>query len=245
MKALVLMVVTAMALSGFTFQQKKRVIFLGDSITEAGVKPGGYITVLGDLMKQRGMDNNFELQGAGIGGNKIYDLYLRADDDVISKKPDVVVIWVGVNDVWHKSMYGTGTDQDKFEKFYNALIKKLRAANADVIICTPAAIGEKTDFTNSQDGDLNQYSQIIRGIAQKNNCSLVDLRKVFLDYNLSNNKNNIPQGILTTDGVHLNEKGNAVVAEEMMKALNGADGKGQRAKGRKMNLALFQPERHF
>lgn len=230
MKALVLMVVAAMALSGFTFQQKKKVIFFGDSITEAGVKPGGYITVLGDLMKQRGMDNNFELQGAGIGGNKIYDLYLRADDDVISKKPDVVVIWVGVNDVWHKSMYGTGTDQDKFEKFYDALIKKLRAANADVIICTPAAIGEKTDFTNSQDGDLNQYSQIIRGIAQKNNCRLVDLRKVFLDYNLSNNKDNIRQGILTTDGVHLNEKGNSVVAEEMMKALNGrqrAEVKGQ------------------
>ena len=230
MKALVLMVVAAMALSGFTFQQKKKVIFFGDSITEAGVKPGGYITVLGDLMKQRGMDNNFELQGAGIGGNKIYDLYLRADDDVISKKPDVVVVWVGVNDVWHKSMYGTGTDQDKFEKFYDALIKKLRAANADVIICTPAAIGEKTDFTNSQDGDLNQYSQIIRGIAQKNNCRLVDLRKVFLDYNLSNNKDNIRQGILTTDGVHLNEKGNSVVAEEMMKALNGrqrAEVKGQ------------------
>ena len=230
MKALVLMVVAAMALSGFTFQQKKKVIFFGDSITEAGVKPGGYITVLGDLMKQRGMDNNFELQGAGIGGNKIYDLYLRADDDVISKKHDVVVIWVGVNDVWHKSMYGTGTDQDKFEKFYDVLIKKLRAANADVIICTPAAIGEKTDFTNSQDGDLNQYSQIIRGIAQKNNCRLVDLRKVFLDYNLSNNKDNIRQGILTTDGVHLNEKGNSVVAEEMMKALNGrqrAEVKGQ------------------
>ena len=165
-----------------------------------------------------------------MSGNKIYDLYLRADDDVISKKPDVVVIWVGVNDVWHKSMYGTGTDQDKFEKFYDALIKKLRAANADVIICTPAAIGEKTDFTNSQDGDLNQYSQIIRGIAQKNNCRLVDLRKVFLDYNLSNNKDNIRQGILTTDGVHLNEKGNSVVAEEMMKALNGrqrAEVKGQ------------------
>jgi lysophospholipase L1-like esterase len=48
----------------------------------------------------------------------------------------------------------------------------------------------------------------------------VDLRKVFLDYNLSNNKDNVAQGILTNDGVHLNEKGNAVVAEEMLKVLN-------------------------
>lgn len=219
MKAILLMITTALILSGFTLQEKKRVIFFGDSITEAGVKPGGYITVLNDLLKQKGMDTKFELQGAGIGGNKIYDLYLRVDDDVIAKRPNVVVIWVGVNDVWHKSTYGTGTDQDKFEKFYNALIKKLKAANAEVVICTPAAIGEKTDFSNSQDGDLNQYSKVIRGIAQNNNCKLIDLRKVFLDYDLANNKENKREGVLTTDGVHLNEKGNAIVADQMLKAL--------------------------
>lgn len=219
MKKIVLLVTAIVVLSGFASQEKKKIIFFGDSITEAGVKPGGYISVLSDLLKQKGMDNRFDLQGAGIGGNKIYDLYLRVDDDVIAHKPNVVVIWVGVNDVWHKSMFGTGTDQDKFEKFYNALIRKLKAANAEVIICTPAAIGEKTDYTNSQDGDLNQYSQIIRGIAQNNNCTLIDLRKIFLDYNLANNKENKKEGVLTTDGVHLNEKGNALVADEMLKAL--------------------------
>jgi isoamyl acetate esterase len=219
MKAIVLVITAAIVLSGFTFQEKKRVVFFGDSITEAGIKPGGFITVLNDLLKQKGMDNRFELMGAGIGGNKIYDLYLRVDDDVIAKKPNIVVIWVGVNDVWHKSMYGTGTDQDKFEKFYNALIKKLKAANEEVVICTPAAIGEKTDFSNPQDGDLNQYSKIIRSIAQNNNCKIVDLRKVFLEYNLANNKENKREGVLTSDGVHLNEKGNALVAEEMFKVL--------------------------
>jgi lysophospholipase L1-like esterase len=154
--------------------------------------------------------------GAGIGGNKIYDLYLRMEDDVIAKNPDVVVIWVGVNDVWHKATSGTGTDQDKFEKFYAAVIKKLQAKNIKVIATTPAAIGEKTDNTNQQDGDLNQYANIIRKLAKTYNCRLVDLRKAFFEYGLKNNPENKESGVLTTDRVHLNAKGNAFVAEKMM-----------------------------
>lgn len=126
---------------------------------------------------------------------------------------------MGVNDVWHKKTFGTGTDPDKFEKFYNALIKKLQSRNIKVLLCTPAAIGEKTDHSNELDGDLNKYSSIIRNIAKNNNCELIDLRKTFLQYNLANNSENKDRNILTSDGVHLNEKGNRLVAEEMMKAL--------------------------
>jgi lysophospholipase L1-like esterase len=86
-------------------------------------------------------------------------------------------------------------------------------------MCTPAAIGEKTDFSNEQDGDLNKYAGIVRKIAANNNCALVDLRKIFLDYNLANNSKNEEKGILTRDGVHLNDKGNTLVAEEIMKAV--------------------------
>lgn len=220
MKSTFIAALGIIVLSSFLpMQKKQRVIFFGDSITQAGVQPTGYITKLGELLKQRGVDNNYELIGAGIGGNKIYDLYLRMDDDVLSKSPDMVVIWVGVNDVWHKRTYGTGTDADKFEKFYTAVLKKLQLKNIKVAVCTPAAIGEKTDFSNELDGDLNKYSSIIRSIAKKNNCSLIDLRQAFLQYNVANNRENKDKGILTTDGVHLNEKGNYFVAEEMMKAI--------------------------
>jgi lysophospholipase L1-like esterase len=202
-----------------TVQKKTRIVFFGDSITQAGVQPGGYITMMNDMLKQKNIGDRYELVGAGIGGNKIYDLYLRADDDVLAKTPDVVVIWVGVNDVWHKALYGTGTDADKFERFYTALIKKLQAKNIKVVLATPAAIGERTDFSNQQDGDLNHYAGIIRRLAQQNNCGLVDLRKAFLEYNLKNNMQNAEKGILTTDRVHLNEKGNNLVATQMMQAL--------------------------
>jgi len=220
MKKLLVIVFAFFMLTAFTIIQKKqRIVFFGDSITQAGVKPDGFITRIGEMLKQKGLDNNYELVGAGIGGNKVYDLYLRMEDDVLAKNPDVVVIWVGVNDVWHKKTSGTGTDADKFEKFYNAIIKKLQAKNIKVLLCTPATIGEKTDFSNELDGDLNKYAGIIRNIARFNNCQLIDLRKLALDYNLQNNKDNKEKGVLTLDGVHLNETGNNVVADAMYKAL--------------------------
>ena len=141
------------------------------------------------------------------------------DDDVLSKKPDIVFVWVGVNDVWHKASSGTGTDADKFEKFYTAIIKKLQDKGIRVILCTPACIGERTDFTNQQDGDLNKYAQIIRGLAKNYKCDLVDLREDFLSYDLKNNPENKESGILTVDKVHLNPVGNEYVAGKMMEVL--------------------------
>ncbi len=95
----------------------------------------------------------------------------------------------------------------------------MKAKNIKIVLCTPATIGEKIDFSNPQDGDMNQYSTIIRGLAAKNNLPLVDLRKAFLEYNLKNNPENKDRGVLTTDRVHLNAKGNQLVADEMWKTI--------------------------
>ena len=217
--SLVILVVVSMA---FTPQKKTKVIFFGDSITELGVKKDkyvGYIVRMDSMLKAGKKDDQYELIGSGISANKVYDLYLRLDEDVLGKNPDIVVIYVGVNDVWHKTLLGTGTDPDKFEKFYNAILRKLKERNIKAILCTPAVVGEKTDMSNPLDGDLNRYSNIIRDIAKKNDLPLVDLRQKFLDYNNANNPENKEKDILTYDRVHLNAKGNQLVADAMWKAI--------------------------
>ena len=208
-----------LTLFSFMPQKKNKVIFFGDSITEAGTKPDGYINRIDSMCRLENKSGEFEFIGAGISGNKVYDLYLRLDIDVLARNPDVVVIYIGVNDVWHKVSSGTGTDADKFEIFYSAILKKVKEKNIKTVLCTPAVIGEKTDFSNQQDGDMNKYSNIIRRIALKNNLPLVDLRKAFLNYNMKTNTDNKESGILTNDGVHLNAKGNQLVAEEMWKVI--------------------------
>jgi lysophospholipase L1-like esterase len=209
----------SLALVSFWVPAKKKVVFFGDSITQAGVQPGGYIRLMDSLVALDKKSADYELIGAGIGGDKIYDLYLRMEEDVLKKQPDIVVIYVGVNDVWHKSSSGTGTDYNKFGRFYEAVVAKLQAAGIKVIICTPAVIGERTDHSNPQDGDLNFYSQWIRSFAAKKSIPLVDLRNLFIQYNLANNPENKESGILTRDRVHLTPAGNNLVAKEMWKVI--------------------------
>lgn len=221
MKKIVFISFVLLFFCSFIPQKKTKVIFFGDSITELGVKPGGYVTRVDSMSKAEGKGSEYDFVGAGVSGNKVYDLYLRMEDDVLSKNPDVVVIYVGVNDVWHKTLLGTGTDADKFEKFYLAILKKLKEKNIKAILCTPAVVGEKTDFSNQLDGDLNKYSNIIRDIAKKNNLPLVDLRQKFLEYDKANNPDNKEKDILTYDRVHLNPKGNQFVADAMWKAIKG------------------------
>lgn len=212
-KSLAAIVVIFTLFMSFTTKSKaKRVIFFGDSITQQGVGKNGYITRL-----KKALDaNQFELMGAGIGGNKVYDLYLRVEEDVIVKKPDLVFIYVGINDVWHKSLLKTGTDYDKYLKFYQVLINKIQANGSKVILCTPTVIGEKKNDANEVDADLNKYAAGVRELAIKNKLPLCDLRKAFADYEIANNAEDVEKGILTTDRVHLNDKGNQLVADTML-----------------------------
>lgn len=221
MNRIILVIAVVILGCAFAPQKKTKVIFFGDSITELGVKPGGYVTKVDSMCKLEGKGDQYDFVGSGISANKVYDLYLRMEEDVLGKNPEVVVIYVGVNDVWHKTLLGTGTDADKFEKFYLAILKKLKDKGIKAILCTPAVVGEKTDMSNPLDGDLNRYCNIIRDIAKKNNLPLVDLRQKFIDYNKANNPDNQEKNILTYDRVHLNAKGNQLVADAMWKAIKG------------------------
>jgi lysophospholipase L1-like esterase len=205
-------------ISSMTFQKKINVVFFGDSITQMGMNPRGFLVRMNETLKQKGLSSQYDLIDAGVGYDKVYDLYLRMDSDVMAKNPDIVFIWVGVNDVGHKTS-GTGTDPEKFERFYTAIIKKLQAKNVKLVLVTPAVIGERTDETNPQDGDLNYYSKMVRELAIKYNCKLIDMRKAFRDYDSKNNPDNKEKGILTVDRIHPTDEGNKLIAEKMLEAL--------------------------
>ncbi len=213
-----LIIAILMIFSSDLLKKKKKILFFGDSITEMGINEGGYIDIINQAISKTKKSGQYELIGSGISGNKIDDLHLRIDSDVLDKNPDIVLIYVGINDVWHKTS-GIGTDIEEYEQFYRAILKKLMDKGIKPIVCTPTVIGEKPNNSNPQDEDLNAYSEVIRKLAAEYKISLVDLRKAFALYESKYNTQNLHQGLLTTDGVHLSKLGNQLVADEILKIL--------------------------
>lgn len=198
-----------------------RIVFLGDSITAGGAKPPhGYIAVIQESLNTKHPDLKIECIGAGVSGNKVPNLQARVEKDVVAKKPTIVFIYIGINDVWHgEKDPAKGTAPDTFEAGLKEVIGKITANGARVILCTPTVIGEKKNGGNALDAKLDQYSDISRRIAKELDLQLCDLRKAFIDHLSVHNADDNERGVLTGDRVHLNKEGNALVAETMLKTL--------------------------
>jgi lysophospholipase L1-like esterase len=192
---------------------KGTIVFLGDSITQEGNKPGGYV----DLIRQEFPDSTWRIVGAGISGNKVPDLEARLEKDVLSHSPSLVVIYIGINDVWHYELGIGGTSKERYESGLRDLCARIAASDARVILCTPSVVGEKT--ANSLDPMLDAYADITRAVAASTGSTLCDLRKAFRDELKRRNLSDAEKGILTRDRVHLNDEGNRFVAKEIMQSL--------------------------
>ena len=200
---------------------KKQVVFLGDSITEEGrTLELGFINLLEESLDSE----KFNLIGKGISGDKVSDLLVRYENDVLAQNPDIVFIYIGINDVWHSYDVGKGSDIDFYEKGLRKIITDIKKRGAKIILCTPTVIGERVTFEDElevkRDQELDAFAGVVRNLSSEFNTELLDLRTIFKDYIVENNQNNDYQDFLTDDGVHLNDAGNKLIADEMIKYIN-------------------------
>ena len=200
---------------------KKQVVFLGDSITQSGrTLEFGFINLLEESVDSE----RFNLIGKGVSGDKVSDLLVRYENDVLAQNPDIVFIYIGINDVWHTYDLGKGSDIDFYEKGLRKIIADIKRRGSKIVLCTPTVIGERLTFedelASKRDRELDAFSGVVRNLSSEFNTELLDLRTIFKDYLIENNKNNSYQDFLTNDGVHLNEAGNKLVADNMLNYIN-------------------------
>ena len=158
---------------------------------------------------------------------------------MLDRQPTCVVIYIGINDVWH-SQNGKGTPVEKFKEGLSSIIQRIQDAGSEVVLCTPSVIGEKVQEKNSLDKMLNEYSAISRKVAKGSGVKLLDLRRKFQSHLRQHNPLDRAKNILTTDGVHLNAAGNDFVAEQMLRALGHRKYKAALSTTVMQHIVLFQ-----
>jgi lysophospholipase L1-like esterase/dienelactone hydrolase len=173
---------------------EKRVVFLGNSITE------GWVRALPGFIE----DNNFI--GRGIGGQTSAQLLLRFRQDVVQLRARIVVLHIGINDVAEN----TGPYDPNFTMSNIQSMVEIAKANEIKIILASVlpstkfewnrALGDRSDMIL----DLNKR---IKAYAEMENVPYVDYHSA-----MKNEQNGMDPDI-AEDGVHPSLKGYKIMQE--------------------------------
>jgi len=168
---------------------------------------------------------NIETINAGISGHKSTDMIARYQHDVLDRKPDLVTISVGVNDVWH-GFYDNhprgdgprGVKLEDYRKNVDSMVSQAQAAGIKVVILSTTVIYE--NLKSPENAKAAKYNAALRDIARQHNCPFVDFQKPFRtllkNYQAGTGGHD---NFLTVDGVHMNAEGNKVMAHVILTGL--------------------------
>ena len=206
-----------------------KILFLGDSITDMSrnreteffYNSYGFaypLFIEGELGTK--YPKQFEILNKGIGGNRVVDLYSRIKIDCWNHKPDVVSIFIGVNDVWHGLFegIGNGVDIERFEKVYRMLIDDTRKAlpNAKFILVVPFFLeGSATNERMDEFINIYKYADVVRKIANDYGFPIVDLQSKFTSLAEKDGASHY-----LYDGVHPTIAASKIIADEWLAVFN-------------------------
>jgi lysophospholipase L1-like esterase len=183
-------------------------------IIRTAINQGAHTKDLGVELFQHGL-NGGRVPTVLEGKSKWGDLGGTMQALIEKEAPTVIVIYLGINDVWHGSK---GTTKPDFEAGLKQMVAMSKKAGATVILCTPSVIGEKLQG-NKFSGQLDEYAAIIRKLAADEGVALCDIHEAFLAELKRVNVDNQNKGNLTNDGVHMNKVGNTLLADQISQCL--------------------------
>ncbi len=187
----------------------EKIAFMGDSITQQGAGPGGYVRLVISGLEANGIKAT--AIPAGISGHKSDQMLARLEKDVLSKKPDWMTLSCGVNDVWHGAK---GIPLDQYKVNITKIVDQCQAAGIKVMILTSTMIGEDAPNPNNQ--KLAPYNAFLIELAKEKKCALADLNAA-MQAELTAAGADRKDKMLTRDGVHMNPAGNMMMASGVLK----------------------------
>ena len=179
----------------------------GDSITWGGYDPinGGWVTLLRNYLEK-----NFEdisLYNLGICSEASADLLKRLTIEAVPRKPEVIILAVGANDVRHKK--GEGVSFDNFEKNIKELVSESKNFTNRIIVMAITPVDErlmmprnKPPYNFRENKDINECNRILKEVANKERIIFIEIPNDFSMEDLE-------------DGLHPNTNGHLKIFEKI------------------------------
>jgi lysophospholipase L1-like esterase len=102
-------------------QRRKKVVIFGDSITQIGYRPGGWVSLLSYYWSRRA-----DVINRGYSGYTSRMALQIVTEAVISESPDLVLIFYGANDAVSENYTLQYVSLDNYESNLIAIVTKLR-----------------------------------------------------------------------------------------------------------------------
>ena len=217
--------------------ERKRILFQGDSITDAGrnrTNPtantglgDGFVTMIaGELGCKY---PHVDVLNRGAGGDRIGDLYRRWLEDMRNIDFDMISILIGVNDVGNELRLGKGSDTERFAFIFERMLEEVRQSHpgAKIVLCQSfllrrdlAQTGrEHPIFGNDIYENYDHWAEllaeqtpVIRELAEKYDAIYVPFWEALKAVDM-------PAEDLTPDGGHMTARGNYILAQAWIHAV--------------------------
>ena len=192
-------------------EKGETLICFGDSITAA---ENGYVKILEEKLAK----SDIKVINAGRGGDKTPTALTRLQSAVLDVKPSAVSIYLGANDSAIGHDRWADEPQVPPSTYKDNLIWMIYLCKQNGInklsIATPAWKFEGDAFADYGDA-MTAYCLAARDAADRMFTRLVPLDKAFATEWAK--KPGHTGLLLTTDGIHMNQEGNQLIADTMLK----------------------------
>lgn len=198
-----------------------RVTFIGDSITDAGrdrTDPDsfgdGYVSLLAPELIAAGAT----VRNLGIAGDRARDLAARWEGELMPTAPELLTVYVGVNDMWRRFDSDDPTSEEEFATTLDTLIDRVAAEHGPRLILMEPYFLPVTDEQREWLDDLDGKREAVRALAAAHGAAFVPLHEVMTAAAAER-----PLTELAPDGVHPTPLGSRLIADAWRTAASISD----------------------
>jgi acyl-CoA thioesterase-1 len=205
-------------------EQGDIVLFQGDSITDAGrIRDNGndlgrgYALMTAAQFSARYPEKKVTFLNRGISGNRVPDLQERWQQDCLDLKPNMVSIYIGINDTWRRFDRNDGTSTEKFKEGYRQLLDQTASTGAKLLLIEPFVLPVPEDRKLWRE-DLDPKITVVRDLAREFGARLLCLDGLFAQASTQ-----ADSAFWAPDGVHPSPAGHALIANAWLKVVGAVE----------------------